>query len=111
MAEFTWAESPGAQLSAEPRLATTRFGDGYEQAAPDGLNPQPEMWSLSFRDCNDVSADAIIAFFKARNGLAFDWRPPRTTVPRRFVCRRWSRTWNDVGSWDIEATFEERFGV
>jgi phage-related protein len=106
MAEFLYAESSSTQLDQTVRMASSKFGDGYEQVAPDGLNALEESWQVRFTAVSDAGADAIIAFFRAQLGLPFDWRPRGTTAPRKFTCRQWSRTLSAV--WDesdISATF------
>ena len=113
MAEFVWAESEGAQFEAGARLASTRFGDGYEQIAPDGLNPITQRWDLSFKGLDATTGDEIIAFLGERVspvlGLEpFDWTPPWATVPLRVVCRSARRTQAGAyGFSDIACTFEQ----
>lgn len=114
MAVFDWTESASTALTEEPRISRTRYGDGYEERAPDGLNPIRQMWSLQFRAVDRQAADDIVAFFRARVGVqgleAFDWTPLWATVPIRVVCRSWSRTQAEVYTEsDINATFEQVF--
>lgn len=115
MAVFDWAESPGTQLTEEPRVAATRYGDGYEERGPDGLNPLRQQWTLNFRDVEKKVADDIVAFFRARINAfgfeAFDWTPMWATAAIRVVCRQWTRTQNDAfHTSDITATFTQEFG-
>lgn len=115
MAEFTWVESASTKLDEAPRFSRTRFGDGYAQDAPDGLNPNPQKWTVSFRDVEDSVADAIVAFFRARisttTGLAaFDWVPLWATAKIQVKCSHWTRTRTSVwGESDIDAEFEQVF--
>ena len=111
MAVFDWAESEGSQLSQEPRVTRIAFGDGYAQRAPSGINNAPQTWSLSFRGVGMTEGDQIIAFFRLHGGWqAFDWTPPRETVPGRYTCARWTRSLPDVfGMSDITAEFKQEF--
>lgn len=115
MAVFDWVESSGTQLSEAPRVASTRFGDGYEERAPDGLNPIEQRWSVAFRGVENGVADAIVAFLRARVspviGLeAFDWTPLWHTTAIRVVCESWSRTHGETwGESDIAAEFRQVF--
>ena len=115
MAVYDWVESPSTQLDVEPRIGATRFGDGYEERAPDGLNPIKQKWNVVHRGIDSLVADDILAFFKARVsatlGLeAFDWVPLWSTTSIRVVCRRWSASLpNEIGERDVSATFEQVF--
>lgn len=108
---FDWAESPGAQLSEQPRVLESKFGDGYVQTAPDGLNPISQQWRLPFRGVSREAGDAIVAFLRARGGVEyFQWTPLWSTTPILVVCSSWTRSQTDVvGESDIEATFVQRF--
>ena len=110
MAEFLYLESASSQMEQEPRVLRAQFGDGYEQRAPDGLNPIPEVWNVKFRGCADAGADVIIAFFRTHGGvLTFDWRPRGTTSPRKFICPSWRRSLGEeADTSDIDAVFELR---
>lgn len=98
-------------MQQEPRVARTKFGDGYEQRSPDGINNSPAKWAMQFRACGKLEGDAIIAFFRQHAGyLAFDWTPPRETVAGRWTCPSWQRGLpNADGESDISATFEQVF--
>lgn len=115
MADFDWVESAGTTIEEEPRISASRFGDGYEERAPDGLNPLRQRWSLTFRSVEKGVADDIVAFLRARLsgtlGLeSFTWTPLWATTPISVVCRRWSRSQGDIPSEsEITAVFEQEF--
>ena len=111
MATFTWAESTSTSLSEEPRVRRVAFGDGYEERAPDGLNPIAQEWDLSFNDVAVAGGNAIVAFFRAHQAVtAFDWWPKWAPGPIKVVCTQWSRSL--TGVWDesdIRAHFKQVF--
>lgn len=113
MAIYDWAESPGTARQVKPRVSATRFGDGYEERAPAGLNPITDVWTVQHRNVDDVVADAIVAFLEARFTAAagqesFEWWPPRAAAAKRFKCSEWSRALGDqVDTSSITATFEQ----
>ncbi len=111
MPVFNWAESPGSSMTLQPRVVATQFGDGYEQAADDGLNPVKQVWSVAINNAALDEADAIEAFIKPGMGRArFDWTPPRQTVALKWKCTAFSRTLNEqVGEVDLRLTFEQVF--
>ena len=67
----------GATKNNEPRIRTTKFGDGYEQRVTFGLNQNPKRWDLTWTAKTNADADAIEAFFDARaaDAASFDWTP------------------------------------
>jgi phage-related protein len=115
MAEFAWAESSSSALEEEPRVSRTRYGDGYEESAPDGLNPLKQAWSLQFRRVSREAGDEIIQFFRDRfsavGGLEnFDWTPLWATEPIKVVARNWTRTQlDDIDESDIQVRFERDY--
>lgn len=116
MAEFVWVESGGTALEEQPRIASTQYGDGYEQRAPDGLNPLRQAWAVRFSDVEDAVANDIVAFFRARltaaSGLeSFDWKPLWAGgAIIKVTCRKWSRTASDTwGESNITAEFRQEF--
>ena len=42
MKTFRWKVKPGMDVASAPSVRKVRFGDGYSQRAPAGLNQQPE---------------------------------------------------------------------
>lgn len=111
LAVYDWVESPGTSLNERPRVASTRFGDGYEQRAPDGLNPITQTWSVVHRAIDREVAEAIVAFLRARftsvDGLeAFEWWPPGEAAALRFTCREWTKAIDDeTDTATVTATF------
>lgn len=108
---FIWTESSSTQLDEQPRVRTSRFGDGYSQRIGDGLNRRPQMWSVRFSEVDNAIADEIIAFLRACDGVeAFDYTPLWHTSALKFICPRWSRVQADKPQCsDITATFEQVF--
>lgn len=63
--------------SREARILRADFGDGYYQAAGDGINPYKEKWSLSFSHRKKSVIDIIIAFLETSNSVTpFFWTAP-----------------------------------
>jgi phage-related protein len=110
MAVFDWAETNATSLSAEARVRTMVLGDGYEQRAPDGLNPVRQTWQLSFEGSDNAAADAMVAFWHTHAGAAaFDWTPLWAATPIRVVCAAWSRAPATADTSDLSATFRQVF--
>lgn len=110
MATFAYGVSPGASLEKVPRVLLSKFGDGYEQRLGDGINLITRKWSISFISKTIAQADAIDAFFVARNGIeAFNWTPP-SGIPGVWICRTWNRREDTFNTSTITTVFEEVFG-
>lgn len=109
MADWIWVESPGTSVTEEPRIKSAKFGDGYEQRAPDGLNPNPQAWALQFADVDNQVADQMITFLRAAGGVtAFGYVPLWSTTRIAVICRKWQRSQGSTwGQSSISATFEQ----
>ncbi|OYV31560.1 MAG: hypothetical protein B7Z83_11400 [Thiomonas sp. 20-64-5] len=97
--------------SQKPALWSAKFGDGYEQNAPQGINNDPEKWQLQFKLQDRADGDGLIAFLQAAGGnLAFSWRSIRGPNPIRVLCKGWSDITKPSGPITLNATFEQVFG-
>ena len=108
---FAWIPSDAVR-SVKPSVYAAKFGDGFEQNTPTGINFSPESWDLQFKCRNSAVADAITAFLAAQGGYQkFQWTPPRATSPITVLCRKWSDSSKPGGVTSVSATFEQTFGV
>lgn len=113
MADYIWTESAATALEVAPRIGSTRFGDGYEERAPAGLNPITQAWQVRHVGVDNAIAEEIMAFLEARvsaiNGLeAFDWVPLWSTTAIRVTCRQWRRVQDeDPNTSSIDAVFTQ----
>lgn len=104
---FIWYPDSESQESVEPKVTTTKFGDGYEQRTPVGINNAPGKWSVKFTRTPEESA-AIRAFLKARGGHeAFNWTNPLEEAGQ-YVCRKWSIA-RAAGTITLSCEFEQVF--
>jgi phage-related protein len=89
MSTFTWSVSYSSSKSVKPRVKQAKFGDGYSQESPDGINNVAEEWSVSFENIDVSTFTNIETFFKDHGGyIAFDWTTP-DGLTARFKCREW----------------------
>jgi phage-related protein len=88
MARWVWSHTSSAETSA-PAVRLVRFGDGYEQRAPAGLNHQLRSWQVRCERCEPRVWGDMLAFLRARAGVeAFDWTT-NEDIPVRVVCETW----------------------
>jgi len=72
---FTWRTQGQPEGSFNQRVRVAKFGDGYEQVAADGINPEQQTWSLSF---NGIEKEMIpiLSFLRRHVIKSFIWTPP-----------------------------------
>jgi phage-related protein len=111
MSTFAYIPSYGAQLNKKPKVQEMNFGDGYTQRIKEGINNNPEEWSLSWDSIDDVLANAIMDFFDAvADGTSFNWTNPRG-VAGLYWCPQYSRTQEDEDKNGIKAAFKQVYGA
>lgn len=95
------------RTATKPRVRVVKFGDGYEQRSPDGLNSLLRSYSPVFRAKDYLEAKVLDAFF-TRHGSwkAFLWRSPMTNRTVKVVCRQWDTTTNNIWT-DFHCQFDE----
>lgn len=110
---FTWKPQTAYLINSEPDVSVVKFGDGYEQRAPKGLNPLRDKYDLRFVGVDNLChnrpnvAKQAEAFLRARGAVeAFTWTPPNLTAPILVVCRSWTMT-KTHSVYDLSATFEQ----
>ena len=108
---FRWQPSLEAQGQTRYAVRSVRFGDGYSQAVPQGLNNVAQTWQLSFRG-TAVEIGAIQAFLNSTAGSEpFEWVPPLRASGRFRVDARHGVNVRAHGAdlYTLEVTFEEVF--
>jgi len=106
---FLWVPSYGLTVRQEPKVKTVKFGDGYEQRVPDGINTSLLMIDYSFDNRKLSEATAILHFlFQRAAHEPFMYTPlaPYDTQ-KLFVCRTWEHNQVFVDNFSIKARFEE----
>lgn len=111
MSDFTSVPSYPAQRGGKFRNRKAVFGEGYVQAAADGINPFSQVWRLTFENISTTAAKVITDFIEARYGAtSFTWTPPAPwNTEIRVICEEvpeWRFTGPNVGT--LSLTFEQR---
>ncbi len=96
--------------TANPKIITVQFGDGFKSRNTFGLNQNPKSYSLNF-NVSVADGDKILAFFdeQAKNSTSFTFTPPATSTARQFICEKYSRSNTYLNRVSISATFDEVF--
>lgn len=106
---FTWLPSYTPKLTKKPRVLETQFGDGYSQRVGDGINTNPQTWSLNFSARDETDATAILAFLDALGGVAyFSWTDPNGNTGN-YICQEYGSSRTSPLLYEVTATFIQVF--
>lgn len=109
MAEvFSWTPLFGGASSMRARVKEARFGDGYGQRVPDGINSMPRVRKLSFA-VGQAEADAIETFLMRHAGARWFWFTYPGAARAKFRCSEWDRSYPAAEDELVAATFEQVF--
>ena len=105
---FTWFPDIGAQATPKLAVSESKFGDGYSQRAPTGLNARSDTWSVTFTRPRAIGL-LILAFMRARKASeSFNWTTPLNEAGV-YVCKKWNHSSTIPGMLTITADFEQVF--
>ena len=107
--QFFWPCSYNLSTSVEPRVLNVRYGDGYTQRIPDGINNNLLNLDLSFEGRAEKETLAILHFLNVRRAAeAFLYTPPAPFATEKlFVCKNFNSTVVFRDNFNIKAKFEE----
>lgn len=106
METFNWPVKLGMKTDFSPRVISVRFGDGYEQRKPDGLNSQLEKYNINL-SLKPEKAQQVLAFLKRHGGVkSFLFQPVKNNPVVAVVCKKWSSDLGNIKAL-ISAEFEE----
>lgn len=106
---FLWKPTYNSNSNIQPFVKNLKFGDGYEQRTPAGINNVLMDFDLTFEARSLAETTAILHFFTARAGWeSFYFIPPAPYDTRRlFVSRSWQHTFEFYDNHSIKTRFEE----
>ncbi|NBP56856.1 hypothetical protein EBU71_10080 [bacterium] len=109
---FHWKPSYSTVAQSNPRINRIKFGNGYEQRIPDGLNVNLINLQVTFENRKEDEAVAILHFLNQMNGTtSFIYNVPtiysKNKFTTKFICSNWEATYNFYQNYSIRATFEE----
>jgi phage-related protein len=107
---FPWQPDYGASNSVTPNVLTAKYGDGYSQDQPLGINYIAQVWTLTFNR-NHKEADQIYNFLMNQGGyLRFWWTPPRQEQAIKVkTTGKIGKAETDAHQTTITATFQQVF--
>jgi len=99
-----------------PRLHVAKFGDGYEQRAFEGINPNIVTWKLNWSMRPETIIEDMIQFLGELYGAAFLFNPPNRLDTIWVFCDSWSVQWVHKGNdgtmyGSLSAEFRRAYGA
>ena len=96
---------------SKPKTRTVRFGDGYEHRLLFGLNQNPKVFNLTWKNITETDSDTIETFLDARavDSKSFTYTPPNESSAMQFKCPEWSKSIEFPNRATIQATFIQVF--
>jgi hypothetical protein len=109
MATFTYTPDFGATYQVKPNVRVSKFGDGYEQRAQNGLNARAKKWTLKFSLRSDTEINAIVSFLETAGSVSsFDWTDI-DGYAGKYVCREWQKSKDRANLNTLDCSFEQVF--
>lgn len=104
---FTWCPTKASTGQTDGLVRRTQFGDGYNQSAADGINPNSSTWNVEFVGTK-LRTQEIIDFLRSHVGKSFIWDEP-FVGDGYFYCDTFSPAPNGQRLWTVTATFEQTY--
>ncbi|WP_407232790.1 phage tail protein [Escherichia coli] len=89
MKTFRWKVKPGMDVTSAPSVREVRFGDGYSQRAPAGLNADLKTYSVTL-SVPRWEATALESFLAEHGAGRPLWTPPYGYRQIKVTCAKWS---------------------
>lgn len=108
MAVFTWRAEVGSAGQSDLAVFSSKFGDGYSQDIPNGINNETQQWTVKVTGKGPVVRQ-VLAFLKAQRGTPFQWKAPNTTGLSWYSCKRWEQSDEGGDHWTLSMTFVQAY--
>ncbi|WP_341516402.1 phage tail protein [Citrobacter gillenii] len=87
---FRWKVKPGMDVASAPSVREVRFGDGYSQRSPAGLNADLKTYNVTLSVSRE-EATALESFLAEHGGWkSFLWTPPYGYRQIKVTCAKWT---------------------
>lgn len=78
--------SENSSKTSNYRTLSSKFGDGYAQRAPDGINSKVDVWDLKWSPLNLTDRNTVVTILDLVGGWDYiNWLPPGESVSKKFV--------------------------
>jgi phage-related protein len=103
-ADPCWVPDIPVGRDQEWRLRIAQFGDGYAQRMLDGINALNTKWQLTWEFREKAVVNAMVNYFIAQQGNAFQFKEPQSGTVYNVWCDKWHVDWNLRRKGDSPAT-------
>lgn len=107
----TISPDKGLTRNSTPKVLVAKFGDGYEQRLPNGINSIDETFSATFNNRTKEEIDDITGYLASLKGAtSFTYVIPDTNgsgneTSIKVVCENYSQVYNYGDFYSAMATF------
>lgn len=107
----TISPDKGLTRNSSPKVLVAKFGDGYEQRLPNGINSIDETFSATFNNRTKEEIDDITGYLASLKGAtSFTYTIPDTNesgneISIKVVCENYSQVYNYGDFYSAMATF------
>lgn len=106
---FSYKPSFSTKATKTANLYEAKFGDGYSQRTPMGLNNVVQSWDVAFTNISTALATSIDTFLAGQGGSEpFYWTPPYQ-AQAKFICKAWRWEPSATDKNTVTATFDQVF--
>ncbi|RRU23571.1 phage tail protein [Stenotrophomonas sp. 278] len=106
--EFTWCVRTEINGTGTFSVREAKFGDGYSQAASEGINNEEQQWPISIVG-RAAKVQPALEFIRAHQGArSFLWTPP-LGAQGLYRCKTYNLIPHGNGVFTLNATFEQTF--
>ena len=107
----TVSPDKGLTRTSSPKVLVAKFGDGYEQRLPNGINSIDETFNATFNNRTKEEIDDITGYLASLKGAtSFTYTIPDTNgsgneTSIKVVCENYSQVYNYGDFYSAMATF------
>lgn len=105
---FTWKAQVNSAADGEFDVSSSKFGDGYSQEVPNGLNSESQNWSVVIKGRKNEVQPAL-DFVRSHKGVSFFWTPPLSAAQGYFKCKKYSFSDEGGSYWTLTLNFEQGY--
>lgn len=106
---FSFKTTTESNLESQFLSFTAKFGDGYAQDIPKGINTEDQRWTVTISGYWETETKAVRDWLRAHEDEVFFWKPRTETAPLTFKCKKYSLKSNGGDHWTITMEFEQRY--
>lgn len=105
---FIWKAEVSTSGSGTFTTSSAKFGDGYSQEVPDGINNEVQSWSVEVKG-RKPDVQPALDFIRSHKGMSFFWKPPLSAVPGYFKCKKYNLRDEGGSYWTLSLDFEQGY--